>query len=66
MFSNSRLEKTETLKTLPHITMDSLIEASGLGPTQVPTHPQLTMHTGEKEASSTDGAGQSREIHIEE
>lgn len=62
MFSKSRLEETETLKTLPHTTMDSLTDASEVGP----THPQTTMHTGEKLASSTEGSGQSRDVHVEE
>jgi hypothetical protein len=46
--------------------MDSLIDASELGPTQVSTHPQPTMHTGEKTTASTAGAGQVRDLHIEE
>lgn len=66
MFSNRRLEKTETLKTLPHITMDSLTDASELGPAQAPTHPQPTIHTGEKTTASTDSAGQTRDLHVEE
>lgn len=54
MFSNRRLEKAETLKTLLNITRDSRIDAAEAGPTQVPTHPPPPIHTGEKTVSSTD------------
>lgn len=53
IFSNRRLEKAETLKTLLNITRDSPIDAAEPGPTQVPTHPP-PIHSGKKTAASTD------------
>lgn len=53
------------LKTLPNINIDSLIDAYEHGLTQMPTFPQPTIHTTEKTVSSTNGAGQTGELHVE-